>query len=215
MIVGGAVGGEGECSLGFVKENLDEHIVILRTATVEDDLQIGTHGEHTAAPPSLGLEFVEVIGFEVVAVNPDKAYQRQQHRLVAETQLGAWAIEFNAAIGIGYYLTEQMTLTVGLATAIELAGAVLDVPQGIIYLPHAVELVGIKQLHQSRIAVVADVELEQGHLHQIVVEVFIVYKLLDDIGVLEDELHQATVAKARLGIGTVGFSGLRSHIVTA
>ena len=40
------------------------------------------------------------------------------------------------------------------------------------------------------------VQLEESHLHQIVVEVVLIDHFLDDVRVLEYQLHQSTVAHA-------------------
>ena len=137
---------EGQGGLDFVEEHLKEHVLILGIAAIEDELQVAAHGEDVGTPPTFFLEFVEIICFEVVAVDTYEAYQGEQHRLVSKAQLGSRIDQLNATVGIGNEAFEQVSLTLGLATAIELAGAVLYVPKGVVDLPHAIECVQREEL---------------------------------------------------------------------
>ena len=132
---------------------------------------------------------------------------------MAKAQLGSRLFELDAAVGIGNEFFEQITLAIGLTTTIEFAGAMLDVPKGVVNLPHAVEVIDVEEVHDVCFAVVVGVELEESHLHEVVVEVLLVDNLLYDIGILEDDLHQAGVTQARGGIGIVGLLGLGRHVV--
>ena len=105
---------------------------------VEDELQVATHGEHAGAPPPFRFQLVEVVGLEVEAIDANETDEGQNHRLMTEAQLGPWMIETDTAVGIGYQLAQQITLTIGLASAIEFAGTVLDIPEGIVNLPHVI-----------------------------------------------------------------------------
>ncbi len=69
VVVGGAVGGDGEGGLDFVEQYFYEHILILGIAAVEDELQVAGHRKPTAAPPAMALELVDVIGREIKLVN--------------------------------------------------------------------------------------------------------------------------------------------------
>lgn len=84
VVVGGAVGCDGEGGLFLVEQYLDEHVFVLGIAAVENKLQVAGHGEHAAAPPAAGFEIVEIVGGEVVAVNTNQAYQWEQNRFVAK-----------------------------------------------------------------------------------------------------------------------------------
>ena len=66
--------GDRERGFLFVEENLDKDIVVLWTATVEDELYVGTHGEDAGTPPAALFELVEAVGGEVVAVDAHKTY---------------------------------------------------------------------------------------------------------------------------------------------
>ena len=79
---------------------------------------------------------------------------------MAEAQLGTRTVEADAAVGIGNELVQEITLAIGLATAVEFAGAMLDVPEGIVDLLHQVEFVGVEEAHQIGVLIVVDVQLE-------------------------------------------------------
>jgi len=92
MIVGGTICLYGQGALCFVEEDFEEYILVLGAAAVEDELQVGTHGEYAAAPPAFGLELVEVIGREIITINAYQTYQWQEYRLVAEAELSTWTV---------------------------------------------------------------------------------------------------------------------------
>ena len=132
---------------------------------------------------------------------------------MAEAQLGTWFVEFDATVGISNELSQQESLTGGLLAAIQFAGTVLDIPEGVVDLPHMVELVGLEEILQISIHIEVSVLLEEPHLHQVIVEVLFIDNLLHDIGVLEDQLHQSAIAQSAGDIGVIGFLGLRGHII--
>ena len=108
-----------------------------------------------------------------------------------------------------------MSLTVGLVPTIEFTGTLLQIPEGIVYLPHAVELVSLEDVYQVRVPIEVGVHLEETHLHKIVVELPFVDHLPNDIRVLEDELHEASVANVFADILVVCLSDLGCHLLTA
>ena len=181
-------------------------------AAVEDELQVAAHGEDAGTPPAFLFEFVEVVGLEVEAIDADETNEWQEHCLVAEAQLGTGSVESDAAVGIGYELSQEEALTGGLSAAVEFAGPVLDVPEGIVDLPHQVEVVGVEEAHQIGVLIVIDVQLEEAHLHEVIAELLFIDHLLHDIGVLEDELHQSGVTQTVGDIGIVGLLRLGRHI---
>ena len=139
------MGRDGERGFLFVEENLDEDIVVLGTAAVENELDVGAHRENARAPPAAPFKFVKVAGGEVVAIDANETYQRQDDGLVAEAQLCSGTVEADATVSVGNELSQEVSLSIGLPTAIELAGSVLDVPEGVVNLPHAIELFGLKE----------------------------------------------------------------------
>ena len=211
-VVGTADGLEGQRGLLFVEQHLKEHILIFGMAAIEDELQVTAHREHTGAPPTLFLQFVEIISLKIEAVDTDQTNEGQQHRLMAKAQLGTRMFELDAAVGIGNQLAQQEALTIGLPSAVELAGTVLDIPEGIVDLPHQVEFIGVKKGHQIGALIIVDVQLEEAHLHEIVAELLFIDHLFHDIGILKDELHQTGVTQAGSDIGLVSFLRLGSHI---
>ena len=82
MVVGGAIGGDWQGGLYLVKQYFYQHVLILGIAAVEDELQVAGHREHTAAPPAMGFEFVEVICRKIKAVNTYQTYQGQHNFFV-------------------------------------------------------------------------------------------------------------------------------------
>ena len=69
VVVGGAIGADGQTGFLFVQQYFEEDVLVLRTAAVEDELQAGGHGEDVGTPPSLAFNLVEIVGTQVVAVD--------------------------------------------------------------------------------------------------------------------------------------------------
>ena len=124
---------------------------------ISDELQVTTHGEHAGAPPTLLFEFVEVVGLEIVAVDTNQANKREEDRLVTKAQLGCGLVELDTTVRIGDHLTQQITLAVRLTTAIELAGAMLDIPEGIVDLPHQIEIISVEESYQMGVLIIVGV----------------------------------------------------------
>ena len=133
---------------------------------------------------------------------------------MTKAQLGCRLVELNTTIGIGYHLTKQITLAIGLTATVKFAGTMLDIPEGIVDLPHQVEIIGVEESHQVSVLIIVGVQLEKTHLHEIIAKLLLVDDLLHDIRILEDHLHQSGVTHAMSGIGIVSFLGLGCHIAT-
>ena len=82
VIVGGAIGADGQTGFLFVEQHFEEDVLVLGTAAVEDELQVGGHGENIGTPPSLSFYLVEVVGAQVVAIDAQQTYQRQDDCVV-------------------------------------------------------------------------------------------------------------------------------------
>ena len=67
-VVGCTVTVQRQGDLLLVEKHFEENIFVLGVSTVEDELQIGTHGEDAGAPPPLFLQLVEMGGTKVEAV---------------------------------------------------------------------------------------------------------------------------------------------------
>ena len=63
----------GQARLFLVEQHLEEHIAVIQATAVEDELQVGAHGEDAGTPPALRLQLAEVVCLEVVAIDADKA----------------------------------------------------------------------------------------------------------------------------------------------
>ena len=96
VVVGGAVGLDGQCGFFFIEQEFYEHIGIVLVSTIEDGLEVGTHGEHVGAPPALLFEFLKVVSLKVEAVDTHETNQREEHRLMAKAQLGSRLFELDA-----------------------------------------------------------------------------------------------------------------------
>ena len=124
---------------------------------------------------------------------------------MAEAQLSAGPFETDTAVGIGNHLSQEVPLAVGVVAAVEGIEAILRVPQGIVNLPHAVEVVGGEELGEVGVLIEMGVHLKESHLHQVVAEERLVDQLLHDVGVFEEQLHQPAVSHAGGDIVVVGF----------
>jgi hypothetical protein len=209
------MGRDGESGFLFVEEDLDEDILVLGTTAIEDELYVGTHGEDAGAPPAALFKFVKVAGGEVVAIDADETYQWENDGLVAEAQLCSGTVEADATVSVGNELSQEVSLSIGLPTAIEFAGSVLDVPEGVVYLPHAIELFGLEETQQEGLGLHVGIEDKESHLHKVVVEECLVDDFLDDVGILEDHLHQTAVTRSRSDVGVVGLASFGGHIALA
>ena len=69
VVVGGAIGADGQAGFLFVEQYFEEDILVLGTAAVEHELQAGCHREDVGTPPSLAFNLVEIVGTQVVAVD--------------------------------------------------------------------------------------------------------------------------------------------------
>ena len=69
VIVGGAIGADGQTGFLFVEQHFEEDVLVLGTAAIEHELQAGGHGEDVGTPPSLAFNLVEIVGTQVVAVD--------------------------------------------------------------------------------------------------------------------------------------------------
>ena len=134
---------------------------------------------------------------------------------MAEAQLCSGTVETDAAVSVGNELSQEVSLSIGLPTAIELAGSVLDVPEGVVNLPHAIELFGLEETQQEGLGLHVGIEDKESHLHKVVVEECLVDDFLDDVGILEDHLHQTAVTRSRSDVGVVGLASFGGHIALA
>ena len=100
-----------------------------------------------------------------------------------------------------------MSLAVWVFAAIEWTEAVLHVPQHVVDLPHAVQVVGGEEFCKVCILIEVCVHLEESHLHEVVVEVGLVDELFHNVGVLEEQLHQSAVAQTCGAVPVVGLLG--------
>ena len=91
----------------------------------------------------------------------------------------------------------------------------LDVPEGVVNLPHAIELFGLEETQQEGLGLHVGIEDEESHLHKVVVEECLVDDFLDDVGILEDHLHQTAVTRSRSDVGVVGLASFGGHIALA
>ena len=98
---------------------------------------------------------------------------------MTEAQLYARFLQTDAAVGIVDELSQQMTLDVGLMTAVELACTELDIPPGIIILPEAIQVLCRKDVRQVTTLVKMSVELEKSHLNEEIVQLPLINHLLD------------------------------------
>ena len=69
VVIGRTVGMDGQTGFLLVQQYFEEDVLILRTATIEDELQVRSHGEDVGTPPSLAFNFIEIVGTQVVAVD--------------------------------------------------------------------------------------------------------------------------------------------------
>ena len=76
MVIGGAVGADRQLSLLLIEQHLEEDVVVVRAAAVEDELHVGSHWEYVGAPPAFGLQLFQIVGLQVVAVDADEADER-------------------------------------------------------------------------------------------------------------------------------------------
>ena len=60
---------------------------------VEDKLQIGSHRDDIADPPAVFFDLLQILCLEIVAVEPQQADQRQNHRVVTKAQLDTGLVE--------------------------------------------------------------------------------------------------------------------------
>ena len=130
-------------------------------------------------------------------------------------QLSARTRELQATVGIGNELAQQILLRVGLSTAIQFTSTMLDIPEHIIYLPHAIQLLCGEKRHEIGMVAEMGIQDEKSHLHQIIVEERLIHDFLHDVWVLENSLHQTTVSHARSYVGIVCLLCLWRHIVLA
>ena len=68
-VVGCTVTVQRQGDLLLVEKHFEENIFVLRVSTVEDELQIRTHGEDAGAPPPLFFQLVEMGGTQVETVS--------------------------------------------------------------------------------------------------------------------------------------------------
>ena len=91
----------------------------------------------------------------------------------------------------------------------------LDIPEGVVDLPHAVEFIDLEEVLQIGVLIEVGVLLEEAHLHEVVIEELFIDDLFYDIRILEDEFHQSAVTHATGGVGVVGLLGFGRHIASA
>ena len=98
---------------------------------------------------------------------------------------------------------------------VEFTGTLLQIPEGIVDLPHAVEFVCLEDVEQVGVSIEVGVQLEETHLHQVVVELSLVDHLLNDIRILEDQFHETCVAHVLGDILVVDLADLGRHLLAA
>lgn len=69
VVIGGAVGGDGQRGLFLVEQHLEEHILVLGILTVEDKLDVCPHGEDAVVNPAFFLELFHIVDLDIVAVD--------------------------------------------------------------------------------------------------------------------------------------------------
>ena len=82
---------------------------------------------------------------------------------------------------------------------------ILCIPQGIVHLPHAVEFFWLEDVDDEGVLIAVSVQLEESHLHQVIVEVVFFNHLIDDVRVLEYQIHQTAVAHTCGDVFVEGF----------
>ena len=110
MIVGGTVRGDGQCGLVLVEQDLQQHILVFIILTVEDKLDISSHGEDIEVDPSLDVEFFEILYLTIVAIESQQTGEWQHDGLVTKAQCGTIPLVSDTKVGFLDDLTQQVTL---------------------------------------------------------------------------------------------------------
>ena len=82
MVIWCTIGVDGQTGFLFVQQHFEKDVLVLGAAAIEHELEIGGHREDVGTPPALALHLFEVVGAQVVAIDAQQAYQRQDDRVV-------------------------------------------------------------------------------------------------------------------------------------
>ena len=74
---------QGQACLVLVEQHLDQHVVVLWTLAIEDELDIASHGEDAVVGPFATFQRPQVVSGKAIAVEVEETYQRHDDDLVA------------------------------------------------------------------------------------------------------------------------------------
>ena len=119
VIIGGYVCRNGQRSLLFVKQYLEDDVFVGKVLAIEHKLDVRGHRKHQTSPPAMILKGSKVFRLEIETVDSQQAHQRQNDGFMAKAQRSAMNVPTHETIGFVDHLTQQMALGEGLLASVE------------------------------------------------------------------------------------------------
>src|SRR3712207_5316087 len=149
MIVRSHVGGDGQCGLVLIAQNLQEDVARVGRVgprlAIKHELNVASHGEYVVITPFLTVDVVKVVDGFAQSVEVEQAGQGHNHGVVAVAQGSSGVGKAQATVGRKDDIAQQIALGEGLNATAQRAATVGYVPPSVVYFPRVVNLRVVKQ----------------------------------------------------------------------